>query len=425
MGGFAFLAIAALVACWPQPAAADDSFGQTAVPPPYWAKSVEVLNDGAPVMIEPDSESRRRGTVGAGTRLGFERRVFGKGCSTGVWYETSDSLYICEANVTPSPHPPGPRVDTLVTNGKRLPQRYAFIKFDGTRAYHHPSDYFRNDYVEAFGKSFGLVVTGETVYEGVEFVRTRRHLWVERDSVHFVKGSPFKGERLRRGQPLDIAWVSVRPSKVHERPQGRVIKRLDRHTVVHVESTRGAWAKLRGGGWMQRAALARPKRVTPPEGVGPTDRWIDIDIEQQVLVAYEGPTPLFATLVSTGRNTKQSKTPLGTFQIWVKLDYSDMDDLERTDVDKNYAIQDVPWVQFFKGSYGFHAAFWHNDFGRRRSHGCINLSPADARHLFTFTQPILPPGWNAILPIPEDKPTTVQVRGRAPALATHTQASAR
>jgi len=139
-------------------------------------------------------------------------------------------------------------------------------------------------------------------------------------------------------------------------------------------------------------------------------QWIDIDIEQQVLVAYEGPTPTFATLVSTGRNTRESKTPIGIFQIWAKLDFTDMDDLERTDVDKNYAIQDVPWVQFFKGSYGFHAAFWHDDFGRRRSHGCINLSPADARYLFSFTHPVLPPGWNAILPVSADRPTTVQVR---------------
>jgi lipoprotein-anchoring transpeptidase ErfK/SrfK len=161
---------------------------------------------------------------------------------------------------------------------------------------------------------------------------------------------------------------------------------------------------------MRSGALARPELVKAPEGIRPTERWIDIDIEQQVLVAYEGPTPTFATLVSTGRNTRESKTPIGIFQIWAKLDFTDMDDLERTDVDKNYAIQDVPWVQFFKGSYGFHAAFWHDDFGRRRSHGCINLSPADARYLFSFTHPVLPPGWNAILPVSADRPTTVQVR---------------
>jgi hypothetical protein len=410
MGGVAFLLIAAVAFAWPQPVAAETATAQTAAPAPSWAKSIEVVSDGAPVMLEPNSESRRRGTIGAGTRLGFTRRVFGEGCSTGVWYQTSDELFICEGHVEPSPASPGPRVDEWAATGARLPQRYAFIRFDGTRAYAHPSDYFRNDYTEAFGKGFGIVVTGEQVYEGVEFIRTRRHLWVERGSVHFVNGSAFSGVKLGPGKPLDVAWVSPRPAKVHERPQGRVIKRLDRHAVVHIEATKGAWSKLRGGGWIQTAALARAERMQPPEGVGPTDRWIDINIERQVLVAYEGATPMFTTLVSTGKNTKQSETPLGTFQIWVKLAYSDMDDIERTDIPKNYSIQDVPWVQFFKGSYGFHAAFWHNDFGRRRSHGCINLSPNDARYLFQFTQPILPPGWNAILPIPQDHPTTVQVR---------------
>jgi hypothetical protein len=254
------------------------------------------------------------------------------------------------------------------------------------------------------------VVTGEQVYAGVAFVRTRRHLWVERGSVRFVEGSAFRGETFEPDAPFDIAWVSIRPSKVFARPKGKAVRRLERHTVVRVASTRGAWVELRGGGWMQRAALARPERVSPPEGVGPHERWLDVDVEQQILVAYEGSTPVFATLVSTGRQANESKTPLGAFQIWAKLDYSDMDDLERTDVDKNYAIQDVPWVQFFKGSYGFHAAFWHDDFGRRRSHGCINLSPSDARYLFAFTHPVLPPGWNAILPTLEDRPTTVQVR---------------
>jgi hypothetical protein len=410
MRGLAFVLVAVVALGWSQPAVADVVTAQTAAPAPHWAKSIEVVDDGAPVLLGPDSESRRRGTIGAGTRLGFTRRVFGKGCSTGVWYQTSEELFICETHVKPSPSPPGPRVDELASSGSRLPQRYAFIRFDGTRAYAHPSDYFRNDYIEAFGKGFGIVVTGEQVYEGVEFVRTRRHLWVESGSVHFVDGSAFSGVRLAPGKPLDIAWVSRRPAKVYERPQGRVVKRLDRHALVHIEATKGAWSKLVGGGWMKTAALARPRRVEPPEGVGPTDRWIDIHVERQVLVAYEGSTPLFATLVSTGKDTKQSETPLGLFQIWVKLAYSDMDDIDRTDVPKNYSIQDVPWVQFFKGSYGFHAAFWHNDFGHRRSHGCINLSPKDARYLFTFTQPILRSGWNAVLPIPEDRPTTVQIR---------------
>ena len=404
------LFITALAVGWPHLVSADAAVGQAAAPAPSWAKSVEVVNDGAPVMLAPNGSSRRRGTVGAGTRLGFTRRVFGEGCSTGVWYETSDQLFICEGHVQPSPEPPGPKRDELAGPSARLPQRYAFVRFDGTRAYAHPSDYFRSDYSEALGKGYGIVITGEQVYEGVEFIRTRRYLWIERGSVHFVDGSAFTGVKLRRGKPLDVAWVSPRPAKLYDKPGGRVRKHLDRHTAVHVQANQGAWSKLAGGGWMRTASLARAALVEPPEGVAPTDRWLDIDIDQQILIAYEGPRPIFATLVSTGRNSKQSETPIGVFQIWAKLEYSDMDDIERTDVDKNYSIQDVPWVQFFKGSYGFHAAFWHNDFGRRRSHGCINLSPADARYLFQFSQPILPPGWNAILPMPEDRPTAVQVR---------------
>ncbi|MEM9727150.1 MAG: L,D-transpeptidase [Myxococcota bacterium] len=406
MGGIAKLGVGvvALVAI------ASSSWAQPAVPAPSWARSIEVIDDGAPVMVAPDAGSRRRGTVGVGTRLSFRGRVFGKGCSTGVWYETGDGLFICEAYVTPSDAPPGPPMDALSRTGARLPQRYAFVRVDGTRAYHHPSDYFANDYVEALGRGFGIVVTGEQVYDGIEFVRTRRHTWIAKESVRFVKGSPFRGVALQPGEPLDVAWVLPRSAKVHDKPGGRVEGKRARYDVVHVEGVRGPWAKLREGGWVRAGSLARTSATTPPDGVGEDDRWIDVDVSQQVLVAYVGTTPAFATLVSTGRATKASETPLGEFPLWAKLDFTDMDDIERTDIPQNYSIEDVPWVQFFKGSYGFHAAFWHDDFGRRRSHGCINLSPADARTLFRFTEPVLPAGWSAILFVPEDQATVVRVR---------------
>lgn len=404
MGGITIVCVLMAAVSWPVPSQA-----QSAVPAPSWARSIEVVNDGAPVMLAPGPDARRRGTVGAGTRLAFARRVFGEGCALRVWYETADGLFICEEHVKPSTAAPGPRLEPSLERSN-LPQRYAFIRVDGTRAYSHPNDYFADDYAEALGRGFGIVVTGEQVYQGVEFVRTRRYLWIERSSVHFVDGSSFRGMALDPGAPLDVAWVSRRPSKVYDKPHGRVERRLERHAQVRVEKATRTWTKLREGGWVKTAALARPRIVPAPEGVGPHDRWIDVDVDQQVLVAYEGNAPRFATLISTGKDSKASETPLGVFALWAKLDYTDMDDIDRTDVPQNYSIQDVPWVQFFKGSYGFHAAFWHNDFGRRRSHGCINLSPADARYLFTFTEPVLPAGWNAILPLPEDRPTLVQVR---------------
>ena len=51
---------------------------------------------------------------------------------------------------------------------------------------------------------------------------------------------------------------------------------------------------------------------------------------------------------------------------------------------------------YFHGSYALHAAFWHDRFGRVRSHGCINLAPADARWLFGWTTPELPAGLHGV-----------------------------
>ena len=64
--------------------------------------------------------------------------------------------------------------------------------------------------------------------------------------------------------------------------------------------------------------------------------------------------------------------------------------------DLPYSIQDVPYVQYYDGSYALHGAFWHNNFGREQSHGCVNLSPTDAKHLFFWSEPSLPRGWHGV-----------------------------
>jgi lipoprotein-anchoring transpeptidase ErfK/SrfK len=139
--------------------------------------------------------------------------------------------------------------------------------------------------------------------------------------------------------------------------------------------------------------MAEPQPV--PAELGGIDRWIDVDLAKQLLVAYEGERPVFTTLVSTGRKgTKEEpfETPTGTFRIITKHISSSMDG--NTASDGNYSIQDVPWAMFFDGNYALHGAFWHAGFGSRRSHGCINLPVADARWLFWWVGPELPEGWH-------------------------------
>ncbi|MCG8553950.1 MAG: L,D-transpeptidase [Proteobacteria bacterium] len=133
-------------------------------------------------------------------------------------------------------------------------------------------------------------------------------------------------------------------------------------------------------------------RVRRPRRIPVSAHWIHVDVEQQVVVAYEGDNPVFATLVSTGK--PGFDTPGGLFRIQSKHISMTMDD-DRTPGEV-YSIEDVPWAMFFDRNFALHGAFWHNRFGRPRSHGCVNLSPADARWLFRWAGPHLPAGWHGI-----------------------------
>jgi lipoprotein-anchoring transpeptidase ErfK/SrfK len=67
------------------------------------------------------------------------------------------------------------------------------------------------------------------------------------------------------------------------------------------------------------------------------------------------------------------------------------------DVSDSFELRDVPHVQYFHKGYALHGTYWHDDFGRPRSHGCVNLSPVDSAWLFEWTDPVVPEGWHAVL----------------------------
>lgn len=164
------------------------------------------------------------------------------------------------------------------------------------------------------------------------------------------------------------------------------------------------------GAWMLARDLARPSRAPPPAEVSSRgERWIDVELASQTLVAYEGSVPVYATLVSSGRSGVDA-TPRGVHRIWVKILSSDMGNSDRADAEAHYLLEEVPYVQFFDHAVGLHGTYWHRDFGHARSHGCVNLAPLDARWLFGFTGPRLPAGWAATYPTPLDDGAVVRVR---------------
>ncbi|MBM4363760.1 MAG: L,D-transpeptidase, partial [Deltaproteobacteria bacterium] len=253
---------------------------------------------------------------------------------------------------------------------------------------------------------------------GEPHARTSKGLFVPARELREASASSFRGRRVESGA-LDFAFVATNAARLREVPGARsrpLGEPLPRHATVAVDDSRevdgAVWHHVVGTGWGHSDDLRRPTRSPPPEEALPGERWIDVDLAAQLLVAYEGTEPVFATLVSTGRGAPgtETATPPGVHRIWVKLRSSDMTNLEVEDSRAHYSIEDVPWVMFFRDAYGLHGAFWHRSFGSRRSHGCVNLSPADAATLFQFARPTLPDGWSAVLPTTTEPGTLVRVR---------------
>ncbi len=115
-----------------------------------------------------------------------------------------------------------------------------------------------------------------------------------------------------------------------------------------------------------------------------TEKWIDVDLSEQRVVAYEGTRPVRSFIVSTG--LPGTPTVTGEFRIWAKTPLQDMYGGNRAAGDYYY-LEDVPWVQYFYEDYAFHGTYWHNNFGQPMSRGCVNMTIEDAKWLYDWAFP--------------------------------------
>ncbi|PSB18048.1 L,D-transpeptidase [Phormidesmis priestleyi ULC007] len=104
-------------------------------------------------------------------------------------------------------------------------------------------------------------------------------------------------------------------------------------------------------------------------------RWIEIDLTRQRLIAWQGKTPFSAVIVSTGKAATPTLT--GVFQIQSKLQIARMQG-------DDYDISDVPFTMYYSGGYAIHGAYWHHSFGTPVSHGCVNVAVDHAERLFDW-----------------------------------------
>jgi len=117
-----------------------------------------------------------------------------------------------------------------------------------------------------------------------------------------------------------------------------------------------------------------------------TERWIEVDLNEQMAVAYEGVIPVRVFVISSGVDS--SPTVTGTYSIWVKIAMQDMRGGSRAAGD-SYHVTEVKNVQYFHEDYAFHGTYWHSNFGTPMSRGCINMTEEDAEWLFEWAAPTM------------------------------------
>jgi hypothetical protein len=134
-----------------------------------------------------------------------------------------------------------------------------------------------------------------------------------------------------------------------------------------------------------------------PATLPPEQKTITLTMADQTLTAYEAGTVVHQCKVSAGLpggfgGDKDAVTPRGTFHIEMKTTSTHMGNGQMTKDPNAYELPGVPWVSYFEPAKGiaFHGAYWHDDFGRPRSHGCVNMSMADALWIYRWSTPDAP-----------------------------------
>lgn len=402
------------------------------------------------VFAEPTRRSNKVGYLRLGARVGRSSAAVGyDGCPLG-WYRVAPFGFVCAGNAAsremppelaglvsaradreaalpytygrskPVPPPLYPRLPTpaetlslegpsvrgasgfadlplrplppTLADGQPLPVPFGFARPDPLaipRAVPN-SAFALLDVFERGGRRFGLT-------SDLEFVPL--------DRLTRVEPSAFHGIVLGDETTLPVVFVRARHAALYAGSPTRGLRQVRslgyREAVAVTERSEKIdglrYLETRDGLWLRDADLVRvTARPNPPPGVREGHTWIHVSVVDQTLVAYVGSKPVYATLVSTGAGgmgdpETTHATPRGEFLIHTKHVTATMNGDELGD---EFDLRDVPYVEYFTQGYAFHAAFWHDAFGAAHSHGCVNLSPLDARWLFHFTEPAVPQGWH-------------------------------
>ncbi len=238
--------------------------------------------------------------------------------------------------------------------------------------------------VETLGTGFNFVTLNSS-QEGWAQIGENR--WIRTDNLTSdVAISSFAGIYLPEAElPYPVAWllVHLNPATYPGGEPSAANPLLLRYTLVSLYTTVMVdgwhWYQIGEDQWVKQTQVARVLPVERPADVD-TERWISIDLYEQVLIAYNGETPFFATLISSGMSEWQTNE--GLFHVYIRYPRTVMSGAYGEP--DFYYLEEVPWTMYFDKDIAVHGAYWHDGFGYRRSHGCVNASITDANLLYNW-----------------------------------------
>lgn len=224
-------------------------------------------------------------------------------------------------------------------------------------------------------------------YNGGTYVMTKSGVWLRASPTSYVR---FQGLLFDRNPESSFGWtvnlVRARSAPSYAAPE--VGDQLPPEYLVQiydvVEAEGQKWYMIGDGQWIDRLHMRQAvlHYERPPGVTG--DRWIEVNLYEQILFVYENGRLLFATMISSGAEPYFTKP--GTFQIYKKLDYEWMRGSFTADKSDYYSLEDVPYTLYYDEARAIHGAYWRPRFGFEMTHGCVNLSVGDAAWVYNWSK---------------------------------------
>ena len=278
-----------------------------------------------------------------------------------------------------------PRYDPVVE------YTYARVTTPNAPLFASPEEALAGAVKRPIGRGFIFVNLVEPAQQGEQvFYKIRSSEYIRASDVSVIAPTQFQGVGLAANPAYPFGWVvapkGVRPSLLPGAIPPRTRPVLRRRSLVQIFAVQHVgqwdWYLVGPNQWVEQRAVAKVDFNPPPAGV--SGKWIQVNLYEQTLAVYEGERMVYATLLSSGLD-KWATEP-GLFYIWARLKVDNMRGSYEPDGSDYYSLEAVPWVMYFDGQRALHGEYWHDRLGFKRSHGCVNLAPLDARWLFDWAE---------------------------------------